>query len=267
MVDNTEIRRIFYCPSWDYLAIAQTNIDTYKNKEEYYKKYGIGHFIESDALVSIIFSILSLEARLNNIWIAVYEGRVQIQNKDKWSEIDKPNRWCKLEAWRRINFLNYSVNGRPFFEEKQPSRCHDLLKDIINLRNCITHSVPDIIEEKREIIERRNLTKSMVSTISRTISEKKEKPVGRQRYENLSMKISKWDDIKDINKTHAIEVFKIILAIMYKICQEFKSPPSSGDGLFINKKLVNFKKAFLHYEGLLQSDFDREIKNFFFKIV
>lgn len=261
--EKVEKRKVIYCPSWDYLTIAQRYVDQYKDKDQYNEKCNINHSVEPDALISIIFSWLAVEARLNDIWLAEYNKRSNTNLKScDWCKINEPQKWRRLPLYDRLDLLNLSVNSRNFFESNDPYYCRDLFKDFVDLRNCIIHSVPDIMIEEKQILLRKTLNNGMIYTESKTIFEGRIEPIGRKRNKNLSIKMSQWNDIKDVNKEHALESFKITLAVLYKISKEFKVP-SSGNGIFINSRLTDFKNAYLYYENLEKSHFYDVVKAFF----
>jgi len=261
-MNNIVNEKLIYCPSWDYLVIAQWHIDNYKDDNKNYN-FNSKINVDAHAIISILFSWLSIETALNDVWSMCYrkESKTKLISK-YWCEINEPEKWKRKKQYERLDYLNqYINNGEKFFESEAPFYCRDLFRDFSDLRNCVVHSVPDIQIVEKEILERDILEDGTIYTKSKRLSKKYIQPVGRFKNSNLRLRMTRWNSLKNIRFVHAIESFKITLAIFHKMKQKFNITVS---GIFVNGKLVDFENAYLHYCNVKKSNFDDKLKEFFF---
>lgn len=208
-----------------------------------------------DVLKCCIFSFLCIDGIFNYLWHVEYEEREKNNNHkgaEYWEKIETPLKWIRKEVHKRINLLSLAYSGKEFFESSKHTYCFDLYKDYIELRNALFHASPDITYTTEKYLDKSDIGVARYSVLNR----EKIPPKGRRRT-SKKCRLSEWINLKDdLHQTHALEVYKFTLALLYRASQIFFRP-MPFHGIDFHKNEPDFKNA---YNQLPKCHFDKVIK-------
>ncbi|MDA2925802.1 hypothetical protein MYX78_00985 [Acidobacteria bacterium AH-259-G07] len=250
MTNNVTKEIEWYSLAYDFLEIAHRAL-----KSLDLENFEIGGKEDQEEMLTcMLFSFLCLDGVFNYLWLIEYRSREQGSGNQEtlhhWNQIDTEKKWIRKKFPERIDLLALSVSGQNFFEASAPRRCRDLFQDYTDLRNALFHSVPDQTYFKKEILERDGcFTKYSI------IQEETVVPRGRRRTNQLSARLSPWENLAGLGPQHALDVFKITLAVLARTNSLFWMPFFRGT--FFEEKLRDFKTL---YREFPPSPFDQLVE-------
>jgi hypothetical protein len=209
-----------------------------------------------DVLKCCIFSFLCIDGIFNYLWHVVeYEEReknITCKDAEYWKKIETPKKWIKKNPYERINLLSLTYSGKKFFESVKHTSCLDLFKDYIEFRNALFHSSPDITYTIEKYLGKSDVGVARYSVLNR----EKITPEGRKRTFKKS-RLSEWVNLQDLHQTHALEVYKFTLALLYRTSEIFLRHNMPFNAIHFQKNKPDFKDA---YRQLPKCYFDEVLK-------
>lgn len=237
--------------SYDYLHIA------YKSLERLSAR-GVSEGNDEafwDVLKCCVFSFLCIDGIFNYLWYVEYEEREKNNTRkgtEYWKKIEALEKWIHTPVYNRINLLSLAYSDKKFFENGKHTSCFDLYKDYIELRNALFHSSPDITYTIEKYLDKSDVGVARYSVLNR----EKITPKGRIRT-SKKYRLSEWVNLKDLSQTHALEVYKFTLALLYRTSEIFLRYHIPFLAIHFQKNKPDFKEA---YNQLPSCHFDEVLK-------
>ncbi len=246
--------------TYDYLHIAYKSFEKLSTKgviEANGEAFG-------DVLKCCIFSFLCIDGIFNYLWHIEYEERKKNNSRKEgveyWKKIETPKKWIKKNPYERINLLSLAYSGKEFFESGKHSSCLDIYKDYIELRNALLHASPDITYTIEKYLDKSDVGVARYSVLN----VGKITPKGRRRT-SKKCHLSEWINLKDdLHQTHALEVYKFTLALLYRTSEIFfMSMPFNG--IHFQKDAPGFKEAYnqlpkCHFNEILKKEWNMSLR-------
>ena len=210
---NIEEVRIWNTIVTEYLHIAHNALTSLPLNEQAM----IDREIRAGVFTCCVFSFLAVDGMFNYRWLLQYESRSRGEGNpatsQHWHRINSERKWIDMTPpEKRIDQLALSVSGIPFFETSPPKPCRDLFRDYTNLRNALVLSVPDQTYMKLQFLEAGPYGVRQFDTLV----HEAQWPKGRRPPDRkLSCRLSSWVSLTNLRPQHALEVFKISLAIFH----------------------------------------------------